>query len=165
MYLPETSDSFLLARDAADSTKTGLQVICAWPVSGQYGAGTRVAYYVLIAITMSLHRAKKLVEVALAAVIVLPTIAAIHGIVLATVHVEGSSCFPKNYHCVLLMTTLPGAVDLDVFGAIQLCAIGALARSFRLSGRTGLSAAGNSLSFLLNSIMPVGECFAGGTIG
>lgn len=140
MYLPKTFNSFLRARDAANITDTGLRVICAWPVSGQYGAGTRIAYYVLIAITMFLHRAKKLREVALAAVLVLPTISGIHSIVLATVHVDGPSCCPQDNHS--FADEIPGAVDLDVFGAFQICAIGALARPLRLSGRTGLSTAG-----------------------
>lgn len=32
------------ARDATDATARGLEVICAWPVSGQYGPGTRILY-------------------------------------------------------------------------------------------------------------------------
>jgi hypothetical protein len=91
MYLARRIVPSLLVQDAANSTDAGVQVICAWPLSGQYGAGTRISYYVLIAITMVLHRTKKLREAALAAVMVLPTIAAIHGIVLATVHVDGQS--------------------------------------------------------------------------
>jgi hypothetical protein len=57
-----------------------------------------------------------------------------------------------------LLTSFPGAVDLDVYGAFQICAIGALARPPRLTGKTGLSAAGNNVSFVMNAIMPVGEC-------
>ncbi|KAM5341342.1 hypothetical protein ACJ41O_014373 [Fusarium nematophilum] len=92
----------------ANGTHDALQVICAWPVSGQYGPGTRVLYYVLIATCLLAKNKEWLVNPCLAAALVLPAVAAIHGIVLAVMH-------------------NPSAVDMDIFGAFQLCSIGILA--------------------------------------
>lgn len=82
-----------------------LQVICAWPVSGQYGFGTRILYYVLIATCLAARGKDWLVTPCLAAALVLPAVAAFHGIVLAALH-------------------NPYAVDMDIFGAFQLCSVG-----------------------------------------
>ncbi|OJD18333.1 hypothetical protein AJ78_01646 [Emergomyces pasteurianus Ep9510] len=84
-----------------------LQVICAWPVSGQYGPGTRVLYYVLIAACVFARKTDWLRNACLAAVLLFPAVAALHGVVIAAL----------NLH---------GAVDMDIFGAFQLCSIGIL---------------------------------------
>ncbi|QPG94041.1 hypothetical protein C2857_004268 [Epichloe festucae Fl1] len=88
------------ARDATNATARGLEVICAWPVSGQYGPGTRILYYVLIA-----------------------------------------AC----------------AVDLDIYGAFQLCAIGILAApvTVRLS-RTYFYDPGRNAIFLWAGLILAG---------
>ncbi|KAJ8113590.1 hypothetical protein OPT61_g4312 [Boeremia exigua] len=135
MYL--TKSSSILPRDEANSNKSGIQVICAWPVSGQYGVGTRIAYYILIATATWLGRYGKLRDAVLAAVLVLPTVAGIHGIVLAAVHVEG-------------------AVDLDILGAFQICSIGALASSVSLSPMRELVGMGRYFRLFLNGIMMAG---------
>lgn len=88
-----------------------LQVICAWPVSGQYGPGSRilyardsvptseleeawtdpdsVRYYVLIAACLVARKKEWLRNATLAAALIFPAVAAVHGIVLAALHVEG----------------------------------------------------------------------------
>ncbi|KAI7767174.1 hypothetical protein LZL87_009576 [Fusarium oxysporum] len=104
----ETIANSVLFSRAANDTGDALQVICAWPVSGQYGTGTRVLYYVLIAACLVARREEWLVNPCLAAALVLPAVASIHGIVLTAMH-------------------NPDAVDMDIFGAFQLCAIGILA--------------------------------------
>ncbi|ORY68468.1 uncharacterized protein BCR38DRAFT_455438 [Pseudomassariella vexata] len=93
---------------ATNVTSNALQVVCAWPVSGQYGPGSRVLYYVLVATCVLARKAEWLRNACLAAALLFPAVAAIHGIVLAVLHVNG-------------------AVDMDVFGAFQLCSIGILA--------------------------------------
>ncbi|KAI1636811.1 hypothetical protein F4809DRAFT_650235 [Biscogniauxia mediterranea] len=85
-----------------------LQVVCAWPVSGQYGAGSRVLYFVVVASCVVAHKTEWLRNPCLAVALLLPVVAALHGITLAAVHVDG-------------------AVDMDIDGAFQLCAIGILA--------------------------------------
>ncbi|KAJ5546151.1 hypothetical protein N7494_003736 [Penicillium frequentans] len=92
---------------ASNTTGPILEVICAWPVSGQYGPGTRYLYYVLMAACVLARKEEWIRNACLAAVLLFPAVAALHGIVLATLHV-------------------PGAVDMDVYGAFQLCAIGIL---------------------------------------
>ncbi|KAL4780094.1 hypothetical protein BJX76DRAFT_364616 [Aspergillus varians] len=89
------------------TTEIGLEVICAWPVSGQYGPGTRVLYYVLIAACLFARKEAWLTNACLAGALLFPAIAALHGIVLVAVHVDG-------------------AIDMDVYGVFQLCSIGIL---------------------------------------
>ncbi|KAF4627265.1 hypothetical protein G7Y89_g10890 [Cudoniella acicularis] len=86
---------------------TALPVVCAWPVSGQYGPGSRALYYVLIAGCIFARKEEWLRNACLAAALLFPAVAAIHGIVLAAIHVNG-------------------AVDMDIYGAFQLCSIGIL---------------------------------------
>ncbi|KAF4620188.1 hypothetical protein G7Y89_g14633 [Cudoniella acicularis] len=66
------------------------------------------SYYVLIAACVFARKAEWLRNVCLAAALLLPAVAAFHGITLAALHVDG-------------------AVDMDIFGAFQLCSIGVLA--------------------------------------
>ncbi|KAK1976367.1 hypothetical protein LZ30DRAFT_310431 [Colletotrichum cereale] len=85
-----------------------VQVIRSWPLSGQYGLGQRVLYYALVATCVLARKAEWIRNVGLAAALILPAVAAVHGIVLAALHVDG-------------------AIDLDVYGALQYCSIGILA--------------------------------------
>ncbi|KAL6230319.1 hypothetical protein BDW75DRAFT_244911 [Aspergillus navahoensis] len=100
-----------------NATEIGLEVVCSWPVSGQYGPGTRVLYYVLIAACVFARKEEWVRNACLAGALLLPAIAALHGIVLAAVHVDG-------------------AIDMDVYGAFQLCSIGILTAPLtaRMSG-------------------------------
>ncbi|KAL4908648.1 hypothetical protein BDW74DRAFT_147723 [Aspergillus multicolor] len=101
----------------SNTTETGLEVVCSWPVSGQYGPGTRVLYYVLIAACVFARKEEWVRNACLAGALLFPAIAALHGIVLAAVHVDG-------------------AIDMDVYGAFQLCSIGILTAPLtaRMSG-------------------------------
>ncbi|CAI7629263.1 unnamed protein product [Penicillium viridicatum] len=116
-----------------------LEVVCAWPVSGQYGPGTRVLYYVLIAACVVARKVEWIRNACLAAVLLFPAIAALHGIVLAALHVDG-------------------AVDMDVYGAFQLCAIGILTApaTVRLS-RTYFNNPGRDIIFLWTVLLLVGQ--------
>ncbi|KAL4954720.1 hypothetical protein BDW69DRAFT_136941 [Aspergillus filifer] len=110
--------SVLLPRAAArNATNIGLDVVCAWPVSGQYGPGTRVLYYVLVSACVFARKEEWLRNACLAGALLFPAIAALHGIVLAAIHRDG-------------------AIDMDVYGAFQLCSIGILTAPLtaRMSG-------------------------------
>ncbi|KAI0594735.1 hypothetical protein F4775DRAFT_572805 [Biscogniauxia sp. FL1348] len=124
---------------AANATgRNPLQVVCAWPVSGQYGAGSRVLYYVLVTACVVARKTEWLRNPCLAAALLLPVIAALHGIVLAAVHVDG-------------------AVDMDIYGVFQLCAIGILAApvTVRLS-RTYFWDPGRNIIFLWTGVILAG---------
>ncbi|KAK4147367.1 uncharacterized protein C8A04DRAFT_34090 [Dichotomopilus funicola] len=96
----------LLGR-AANATNDLQPVVCSWPVSGQYGVGSRILYYVLVAACVLARKTEWLRNACLAAALILPAIAAIHAIVLAALHVDN-------------------AIDMDVYGALQICCIGIL---------------------------------------
>ncbi|KAK1093460.1 hypothetical protein LTR48_002275 [Friedmanniomyces endolithicus] len=123
---------------AANASSPALQVVCAWPVSGQYGPGSRVLYYVLVAACIFARKEQWLKGACLAATLLFPAVAAIHGIVLAAMHI-------------------PGAVDMDVFGAFQLCSIGILAApvTVRLS-RTYFEDPGRNAIFVWSILLLAG---------
>ncbi|OAX81082.1 hypothetical protein ACJ72_04575 [Emergomyces africanus] len=73
----------------ATTANGALQVICAWPVSGQYGPGTRVLYYVLIAACVFARKTDWLRNACLAAVLLFPAVAALHGVVIAALNLHG----------------------------------------------------------------------------
>ncbi|KAL7896445.1 hypothetical protein HDV63DRAFT_249195 [Trichoderma sp. SZMC 28014] len=101
------SASLASAGNATIPADDGLKVICAWPVSGQYGPGSRILYYVLIAACVFARKAEWIKNACLAAALLFPAVAAVHGIVLAALHRDE-------------------AVDMDVYGAFQLCSIAIL---------------------------------------
>lgn len=121
-----------------NTSSNALQVVCAWPVSGQYGPGSRVLYYVLVAACVLARKVEWLRNACLAAALLFPAVAAIHGIVLAALHVNG-------------------AVDMDVYGAFQLCSIGILAAplTVRLS-RTYFYDPGRNTIFLWTGLILAG---------
>ncbi|KAJ6144736.1 hypothetical protein N7470_008631 [Penicillium chermesinum] len=141
---------------APNATTAALEVVCAWPVSGQYGPGTRYLYhppfrvlskiaspdpgryYVLIAACVFARKAEFIRNACLAAVLLFPAVAALHGIVLASLHVDG-------------------AVDMDVYGAFQLCAIGILTApaTVRLSA-TYFHNPGREIIFLWTGLLLAG---------
>ncbi|KAK3116999.1 hypothetical protein LTR53_002081 [Teratosphaeriaceae sp. CCFEE 6253] len=133
-----TQASTLNASTTTAQAGEALQVVCAWPVSGQYGPGSRVLYYVLVAACIFARKEQWLRGACLAAALLFPAVAAIHGIVLAAVHVKG-------------------AVDLDVFGAFQLCSIGILAApvTVRLS-RTYFEDPGRNAIFVWSILLLAG---------
>ncbi|KAH3977655.1 hypothetical protein HBH70_106560 [Parastagonospora nodorum] len=129
----------LSARSATNSTSPApLQVVCAFPVSGQYGAGSRILYYVLVITCIFARKAEWLRGALLAAALVLPSVAAIHAIVLASTHVNG-------------------AVDMDIYGAFQFCSIAILAAplTVRLS-KTYFYDPGRNVIFLWTIVILAG---------
>ncbi|KAK4186397.1 hypothetical protein QBC35DRAFT_501473 [Podospora australis] len=94
-------------RAAAEAISKPSEVVCAWPVSGQYGPGSRILYYVLVAACVLARKTEWLRNACLAAALIFPAVAAVHGIVLAALHVKD-------------------AVDMDIYGAFQFCSIGIL---------------------------------------
>jgi hypothetical protein len=60
-----------------------LSVICAYPLSGQYGPGARYLYYGLIAVCIFARRHQWLREPCLVAALLLPALVNVHAIVLA----------------------------------------------------------------------------------
>ena len=107
-----TTQAFVNASTSTTAQASdALQVVCAWPVSGQYGPGSRVLsvasllrmpqepplthrsglrrYYVLVAACIFARKEQWLRGACLAAALLFPAVAAIHGIVLAAVHVKG----------------------------------------------------------------------------
>ncbi|KAJ5397885.1 hypothetical protein N7509_005998 [Penicillium cosmopolitanum] len=136
-YLPE-SQLVQRSTNIHNATHSGLDVVCAWPVSGQYGPGTRVLYYVLVAACVFARKAEWIRNAGLAAVLLFPAVAALHGIVLATLHREG-------------------AVDMDVYGAFQLCSIGILTApaTVKLS-KTYFNNPGRNIIFLWTGLILAG---------
>ncbi|KAJ5806883.1 hypothetical protein N7474_010475 [Penicillium riverlandense] len=121
-----------------NTTAPVLEVVCAWPVSGQYGPGTRVLYYTLMVACVIARKEEYIRNSCLAAALLFPAVAAIHGIVLAAVHRDG-------------------AVDMDVYGAFQLCAIGILTApvTVRLS-KTYFNNPGRDIIFLWTGLLLAG---------
>ncbi|OLN88030.1 hypothetical protein CCHL11_00184 [Colletotrichum chlorophyti] len=97
-----------LASSCPPTEPACIEVFCGWPLSGQYGFGQRVLYYILLATCVLARRKEWIRAVCIAAALLVPAVAAIHGIVLAALHVDG-------------------AIDVDVYGALQFCTIGILA--------------------------------------
>ncbi|KAG5931025.1 hypothetical protein E4U53_001988, partial [Claviceps sorghi] len=96
-------------------------------------------YYVLIAACVLARKAEWIKNACLAAALLLPAVASLHAIVLAAFHRDG-------------------AVDLDIYGAFQLCAIGILAApvTVRLS-RTYFYEPGRNTIFLWAGLILAGE--------
>ncbi|KAK2068124.1 hypothetical protein P8C59_002787 [Phyllachora maydis] len=140
LFASDTNFSISDVRDVNTSSPGGetLQVICAWPVSSQYGPGTRLLYYVLVAACVVARKNEWLKRAVLAAALLVPAVAAIHAVVLAALHNQD-------------------AVDMDIFGALQICAIGILAApvTVRLSS-TYFNDSGRNLIFLWTGLLLTG---------
>lgn len=160
--------------------------MCAWPVSGQYGPGSRVLSVapppsplphsstpdpnlnpstLLTTQILCPHiglcvarKAECLRNACLAAALLFPAVAAVHGIVLAAGHVNG-----KSRYRLCTSLTSSGAVDMDVFGAFQLCSIGILAApaTVRVS-RTYFYDPGRNAIFLWTGLLLVGKWLSDG---
>ncbi|GAW14138.1 hypothetical protein ANO14919_035320 [Xylariales sp. No.14919] len=134
----------LIGRDIiANSSNTTLtepvvQVVCAWPVSGQYGFGTRILYYILVATCVIARRTEWLRNACLAAALLLPAVAAVHAVVLAAVHVNT-------------------AVDMDIYGAFQICSIGILAAPITVyNSKTYFNDPGRNIIFIWTGLLLAG---------
>ncbi|KAL0936010.1 uncharacterized protein CTRU02_208225 [Colletotrichum truncatum] len=105
---------------------TCIEVVCAWPLSGQYGFGQRILYYILVVVCVVARKAKWMRAVSLAAALLVPAVAAIHGIILASLHVDGE-LQETQLEAKKLKPSATGATDMDIYGALQFCSIGILA--------------------------------------
>lgn len=90
-----------------------------------------------------------------------PSISALHGIVLTSFHVNGQfDTSSKTTDIVVkawLTSTLLGAVDLDIFGAWQICTIAIIAVPFTLrKSRTYFYDAGRNIIFLWTMLLIAG---------
>lgn len=121
------------------------------------GADTRCRYYILVAACVLARKAEWLRNACLAAALLFPAVAALHGIVLAAVHVKGKPR-PPYIPTPSLTLSLLGAVDMDVFGAFQLCSIGILAApvTVRIS-KTYFDAPGRNIIFLWTGLILSGN--------
>ena len=113
-------------------------------------------YYVLVAACLVARKSEPLRAACLAAALLFPAVAAFHGIVLAAVHVNGGflvTAFLQSRAKV----HATGAVDMDVYGAFELCSIGILAApaTVRLS-RTYFYTKGRNLIFLWTGLILAG---------
>ncbi|KAE9366917.1 hypothetical protein N431DRAFT_495289 [Stipitochalara longipes BDJ] len=142
--LPSTAlGATLLSRNATSAvanttTSQVLQVVCAFPVSGQYGPGSRYLYYILILACVVGKNIQWLRNACLAAALLFPAVAALHGIVLASLHLDT-------------------AVDMDIFGAFQLCAIGILAAPITVKlSRTYFNDPGRNAIFVWTILVLIG---------
>lgn len=123
---------------STNTNSSSLQVLCAWPVSGQYGPGSRALYYTLVATCVFARKAKWLRDAFIAAALLLPAVAALHGVVLARMHVDD-------------------AVDLDVYGAFQLSSIAILAAPVTLRrSTTYFDGPGRNIIFVWTTILLAG---------
>ena len=71
-------------------------VICAYPLSGQYGPGTRYLYYGLVAVCIFARKHEWLREPCLAAALLFPALSSIHAIIMACYSDSG------KYHSISL---------------------------------------------------------------
>ncbi|KAI1171021.1 hypothetical protein F4777DRAFT_591519 [Nemania sp. FL0916] len=126
----------LIGRDNTNSPHE-IQVVCAWAVSGQYGFGTRLLYYILVATCVLARRKEWLRNACLAAALLLPAVAAVHAVVIAAVH--------------------KGAVDLDIYGAFQICSIGILAAPITAyNSKTYFNDPGRNIIFIWTGLLLAG---------
>ncbi|KAK3315591.1 hypothetical protein B0H66DRAFT_565626 [Apodospora peruviana] len=124
-----------LASAIENATTTDL--VCAWPLSSQYGPGSRIFYYLIVAVVVCVRKHDWLRNAALAAALMLPATAALHAITLASVHTSG-------------------AVDLDVYGALQLLSMGILTAPLT-AGALKLISTGRDVIILWTSLVLAGE--------
>ncbi|KAF8316870.1 hypothetical protein DL93DRAFT_2226674 [Clavulina sp. PMI_390] len=121
MFLPENAspielsalpalgvNSLVATNGTAIDSGSAVSVICAFPLSGQYGPGARALYYVLVVICVVFNSIEWARDASLAAALLFPAVGALHALVLAAISQDH------------------GPVDNDIFGTFQLCAIGVL---------------------------------------
>ncbi|SPQ23353.1 8f51fb86-6afc-4726-999c-8081591eaeb9 [Thermothielavioides terrestris] len=139
VLLPDPSfPNLIVARDAANTSDQLQPVVCAWSLSGEYGTGSRILYYVLVAACVLARKSEWLRNACLAAALVIPATAAIHAIVLAALHVDD-------------------AIDMDIYGAFQFCTIGILTApaTVRLS-KTYFNNPGRNVMFVWTMLLLAG---------
>jgi hypothetical protein len=93
--------------DTTNSTSletSAIPVVCAWPVSGQYGPGSRILFYVLIAACLIARKNEWIRNACLAGALLLPAVAALHAITLATLHNPGKRYSARSGTYLLAMS-------------------------------------------------------------
>lgn len=75
--------------DSSTNSRDIAEVICSFPLSGQYGVGSRVLFYLLVFLCVFAQKNAFLRGASLAAALLFPALAAIHAIVLAVLSVNG----------------------------------------------------------------------------
>lgn len=93
MHLP--SDTSLTTNpliDIALGSDNGIPVLCAWPLSGQYGPGARMLYYVLVIVCLFAARFPSIRDSCLAAALLFPAVAAIHALVISSLAESNGQC-------------------------------------------------------------------------
>ncbi|KAH8668415.1 hypothetical protein BX600DRAFT_548767 [Xylariales sp. PMI_506] len=120
-------------------TASAYQVVCAWPVSGGYGPGSRILFYILVASSVFYRRAAWISKPFLAAALLLPAVAALHAITLTILHQDGT-------------------IDMDIYGIFQLCSIGILIAplSIKMSQSHFTHRAYNGIAFLWTALLLAG---------
>lgn len=115
----------------------------------------------LVAACVFARKAEWIRNAGLAAVLLFPAVAALHGIVLAALHREGKSRNRRRFILLLSLMKLIlidlGAVDMDVYGAFQLCSIGILTApaTVKLS-KTYFNNPGRNIIFLWTGLILAG---------
>jgi hypothetical protein len=124
---------------------------------------TTCSYYVLAAACVFARKQEWIRNPCLAAVLLFPAVAALHGIVLAALHRDGElmdlhvggalCCLGQRIRYLIFL----GAVDMDVYGAFQLCTIGILTAppTVRLS-TTYFNNPGRDIIFLWTGLLLAG---------
>ncbi|KAF8314496.1 hypothetical protein DL93DRAFT_2058076, partial [Clavulina sp. PMI_390] len=144
MFLPDTispnalsalsslgANSLAAINDTSIGSGSAVSVICAFPLSGQYGPGARALYYVLVVICIAFNHVEWARGASLAAALLFPAVAALHALVIAPI---------AQSH---------GAVDNDIFGTFQLCAIGVLCVPITVRySRTYFESKGRNMVFM-----------------
>jgi hypothetical protein len=112
-------------------------------------------YYILILACIVGKDFVWLRNACLAAALLFPAVAALHGIVLASLHLNSKppmpGSMPRHSQCL-------AAVDMDIYGAFQLCAIGILAAPITVKlSRTYFNDPGRNAIFVWTILVLIGE--------
>lgn len=75
--------------DPSSDGASGIPLLCAWPVSGQYGLGSRILFYILVAACLIARNNERIKNASLAGVLLFSAVAALHAITLAALHQPG----------------------------------------------------------------------------
>ncbi|KZV75586.1 hypothetical protein PENSPDRAFT_73133 [Peniophora sp. CONT] len=153
MYLPHGKGSgfpFVEFDISQSGASAGAPVLCAWPLSGQYGVGSRYLYYALVLVSIFFLKTDWMRGAATAAALIYAAVAALHSIILAV--------YSQKH-----------AIDMDIFGAFQILAIGVLSAPITVRySRVYFQTDGRNIIFLWTLLMIAGllslvACFARAT--
>ena len=94
---PQSTDTthgrlLMSATDSPSEGASGILLLCAWPVSGQYGLGSRILFYILVAACLIARSNERIKNASLAVILLFSAVAALHAITLAALHHLGKYC-------------------------------------------------------------------------